>query len=246
MGQKINSENTINMIGNSNKLIIENSKSSKKIDLLQNFIFFKNRFLVKKISIKLDEKYSPISIKKLEKQVDLIIFYILNSKEFEINIVSSKYEAELKKHSKNLDRKNFFLKAISEKREELSTLSFRMKEFLNVAIKKTLLNLDDLKLIAIGMIERLKFDDTSPQGSQKIDIFKASQDFGCSVQLTQVDVEALTMSLFDLQFSGYDIYDLPRDIRLKKAFPAIIQEFFYQKLDIKDIKKYLYLKISHG
>lgn len=246
MEQKINSENTISIAGNGNKIFILNSDFFKKMALLHPFVCLKKRFFVKKISIELDKKYSPISIKELEKQIDLIIFYILNSIEFEINIVSSKYEAELKKHSKNLEIKNFFVKAISEKKETLSALSFRMKEFFSVTVKKRLLNLDDLKLIMIGMIERLKFDCIFPQGSERIRIFKASQDFSCDICLTQPEVEILNISLLDLQFSGYDIYDLPREIRLKKAFPAIIQEFFYQRLDIKDIEKYLYLKIGLG
>ncbi len=246
MRQKINSENTISIAGDGNKVFILNSEFLKKMTLLRPFVCLKKRFFVKGIRIELDEKYSPISIEELEKQVDLIIFYILNRKEFEINIASSKYEVELKKHSKNLEIKNFFVKAISEKKEKLDALSFCMKEFLNVAIEKSLLTLDDLKLIAIGMIERLVFDNNFPQGSGKIDVFTTSQDFGCSIYLTQIDVQALNMSLLDLQFSGYDIYDLPRDIRLKKAFPAIIQEFFYQKLDINDIEKYLYLKIGLG
>lgn len=248
MGEKINSENSINVQGNGNNLWILNSELLKKVNLFRYFVFLKKRFFTKKIEIKLDDTYQSTSIEELEKQVDLIIFYILNRKEFEINIASSKYEAELKKHSKNLEIKNFFVKAISEKKEKLDALSFCMKEFLNVAIEKSLLTLDDLKLIAIGMIERLGFYSNFPQGTQKIDIFTSSQDFGCYMHLTQNEVEALRLNLplLDMPLPGYDIYDLPRDIRLKKAFPAIIQEFFYRKLDIKDIEKYLYLKIGLG
>lgn len=246
MGEKINSENSISIQGNGNKLLILNLEFFKKIKSFQLFAFLKKRFFTKKIEIKLDDKYQPISMKELEKQVDLIISYVLNRKEFEINIFSPKYEVKLKEQSKNLEIKNFYVQLIAEKNERLSNLSFRMKEFISISVKKKIFDTSDLRLILIGIVERLGFYSNQPQGTTKIDIFNVNNDFACSIHLTKTEVATLDVTFFDLQFSGYNIYDLPYDIRLKKVFPSIIEEFFYQKLDIKDIEKYLYLKIGLG
>lgn len=246
MGEKINSENSISIQGNGNKLLILNLEFFKKIKSFQLFAFLKKRFFTKKIEIKLDDKYQPTSMKELEKQVDLIISYVLNRKEFEINIFSPKYEVKLKEQSKNLEIKNFYVQLIAEKNEKLSNLSFRMKEFISISVKKKIFHTSDLRLILIGIVERLGFYSNQPQGTTKIDIFNVNKDFACSIHLTKTEVATLDVPFFDLQFSGYNIYDLPYDIRLKKVFPSIIEEFFYQKLDIKDIEKYLYLKIGLG
>lgn len=246
MGEKINSENSISIQGNGNNLLILNSELFKKVNLFQYFVSLKKRFFTKKIEIKLDDTYQPTSIEELEKQVDLIISYVLNRKEFEINIVSSKYETQRQKQSNSLEVINFYVQAISEKNDRLSNLSFRMKEFISISVKKKIFHTSDLRLILIGIVERLGFYSNQPQGTRKIDIFNVNQDFACSIRLSKTEVETLSMPLLDLQFSGYDIYDLPYDIRLKKVFPSIIEEFFYQKSDIKDIEKYLYLKIGLG
>jgi hypothetical protein len=47
-------------------------------------------------------------------------------------------------------------------------------------------------------------------------------------------------------FGGYDIYDLPYEVRFKKAIPAILEEFSCRKLELGELKKYLYLKIGLG
>ena len=246
MGEKINSENSINIQGNGNNLLILNSELFKKVNFFQYFVSLKKQFFIKKIEIKLDDKYRPLSVEELEKQVDLIIFYILNKKEFKINVVSSQYETQRQKQSNSLEVINFYVQAISEKNDRLSNLSFRMKEFIGISVKKKIFHTSDLRLILIGIVERLGFYSNQPQGTTKIDIFNVNKDFACSIHLTKTEVATLDVTFFDLQFSGYNIYDLPYDIRLKKVFPSIIEEFFYQKLDIKDIEKYLYLKIGLG
>lgn len=241
---KINSENNLSISGNCNNVTIINSEINKEqlttkplTPTLSNQEF----------AIKLDENNFIIDKNKLSEEIDIIIGHILDDEIIKISIFSKKYQNEYEQCD-SIEVKNIFKSYIKRNIKTLKKYEEIINNFLPFAINNELFLVDSLKMIFIGLIERISLYRTNGIVSDytKIDIFNDKKDFYTNIFLDHKELESIKIPIQSLMFSGYDIHDLTYDITYFKAIPSILYEFFSREYKIEEIKKYLSLNIGLG
>jgi len=208
------------------------------------------------IAIKIDEEIKSNSIdinltedfkldydeNDLKSIVQDLIFMAQSHSDFIVN-------CNLKKNEKNIKKFNLLLQ------KDLTLIEKEERNFLQQKIKATnekLLNLNNsIKILFLGCTQnysKMDFDTAEGidaikglfdsynnyQGRKKIDIWKDNKlGFSAPIYLTKKEIEVLLvhLNLSDIQalmFGPFYIYEMPIDIRIKKAIPSISREIWYQ------------------
>lgn len=209
--------------------------------------------LPEKFTIQLNEKNDIPDSNKLLEQIDLIIDRLLDDKAIDIILTSLKYQKEYAENS-SMEVKNFFKREIKSNNEKLTKVSKILNTFLPYAIQNRLFEIGSFRIIFLGLIDRIGFYTRSLTAYTRIDLYNRELKFGTYIHLSENELNPLKdnfekhtgLSFNNFIDSGYDIYDLPTNIRFSKAIPAILEEFFYRDYSINDIRKYLSLKIGLG
>lgn len=247
---KINSENSLAILGNDNTIIIHNGSEVIKDS---NLISSPSIVISEKFLIELDENNSIPNRKELSEQIDSIIEAILDDKVIEVILTSSKFQKEYNAFESK-EVKNQYKSYIKNNDLKLKNIAEILSIFIPYAISNRLFTIMQIKLIFIGVIDRIDFYNHLLSDYTKIDIYDYRLKFGTYIHLDQNELKPLSdrfesamgISFSNFINSGYDIHDLPADLKYTKAIPAILEEFFYRKYSIEDIKKYLSPEIGLG
>lgn len=247
---KVNSENTLAISGDHNTIIIQ---SGSELIHDTNSILSSSNILSEKFLIELNENNSIIDRKELSEKIDSIIESLLDDNVIEIILTSLKYQKEYNAFESK-EVKNQYKSYIKNNNLKLKNIAEILNVFIPYAISNRLFTIMQIKLIFIGVIDRIDFYSHSLSDYTKIDIYDDRLKFGTYIHLDRNEIKPLSdrfesemgISFSNFINSGYDIHDLPADLKYTKAIPAILEEFFYKKYLIEDIKKYLNPKIGLG
>ncbi|MDO9208819.1 MAG: hypothetical protein Q7T91_11265 [Sulfuricurvum sp.] len=247
---KVNSENSLAISGDNNTIIIQSGS-----ELIQdtNSILSSSNTLSEKFIIELNENNTIIDRKELSEKIDSIIESLLDDNAIEIILTSLKFQKEYIA-SEFKEIKNQYKSYIKNNELKLKNIAEILNEFIPYAIRNRLFTISQIKLIFIGITDRIDFYSHSLSEYTKIDIYDHRLKFGTYIHLDKNELKSLSdrfesemgISFCNFINSGYDIHDLPTDLKYTKAIPAILEEFFYKKYPIEDIKKYLSPEIGLG
>ncbi len=215
-------------------------------DKLKSYIpnFFDSKEKKIKIYIMLNEQYKfTEDDTKLKSIVQDLIYNVNDKNNFEVICY-------IEKNNENINK----VKKLS-KSKDLSEQDRELRNRLQTKTKSTnekLLNISkSIEILFIGCKQNYTSNDFGTnqgllsilgllnsyenfQNRTKIDIWKDNK-FGLSapIYLLQKEVEFLleTLNIKDIQelaYGPYYVYELPNDIRIQKAIPAIAKELWYQ------------------
>lgn len=232
-------------------LILFNSQlnSTNYAKIIKNWV---SSFFTKKLTITLNEKNRIINKKQYNDIIDKMINYQLHNKNFELIVKSKKYKAQLQEaqKTKNLEAYNILKSYTLSNNKWLNEYKNTLREFIIEQVKNNYIPSHNIKDVAIGLVEA-SLHESNTTGLTKIDLATKSQDFSCRIFLTKDERNMLDKHI-DIPISimyidyGYDIWDLPFNLVYEKAIPSIIYKLYSREKSLKNLQKYMYLKIGIG
>lgn len=217
--------------------------------IIKNWI---SSLFTKKLTITLNEKNRIIDKKQYNDIIDLMINHQLHNKNYELTVKSKKYQAQLQEaqKNKNLEAYNILKSYTISNNKWLDEYKNTLQEFIIEQVKNNYIPSYNIKDVAVGLVEA-SLHESNTTGLTKIDLATKNQDFSCRIFLTKNERNILDehidipLSIMYIDY-GYDIWDLPFNLVYEKAIPSIIYELYSREKSLKNLQKYMYLKIGIG
>lgn len=223
--------------------------STNYAKIIKNWI---SNLFTKKLIITLNEKNRIIDKKQYIDVINLIINYKLHNKNYELIVESKKYQAQLQEaqRAKNLEVYNILKSYTILNNKWLTEYKNTLQEFIIEQVINNYIPPYNIKDVTIGLVEASLLNSNTT-GLTKIDLATNNQDFCCRIFLTKDERNILDEHI-DIPISimyidyGYDIWDLPFNLVYEKAIPSIIYELYSREKSLKNLQKYMSLKIGIG
>lgn len=233
-------------------LLISFSNPLNSVKYIKNIQKKISSFFIKKITITLNEQNRIVNIKQYNDLINLMINYQLHNKDYELIVHSNKYQAQLMESQKvkNLEAYNILKSYKISNDKWIDEYKNTLHEFIIEQVKNNYIPPQYIKDVAVGLVEA-SLPNSNITGLTKIDLATKNQDFSSRIFLTQDERNILEKHI-DIPISvmyihyGYDIWDLPSNVIYEKAIPSIIYELYRREKSLKDLSKYLTLKIGIG